>query len=185
MAQWKDNKVVTIASNFEDNTISTTKRWCKDTKSKQNLPQPKIISNYNKYMGGVDKVDGLVAAYRSRMRQRKWYWPIFQYLFDVSVVNGWLLMKKLKPEDPNCSNLLTFRRYIAISLLEKYGTKPLRCKKFPPNNGDTRFDNVGHLVEYSQTHRKCKVCYKNSKFVCTKCAIGLHPKFCFMIYHTK
>ncbi|KAL3271449.1 hypothetical protein HHI36_021935 [Cryptolaemus montrouzieri] len=100
MAQWKDNKLVTMATNLENQSMMTARR-CKEDKSKQNVPQPKVVSNYNKCMEGVDKMDGLVAAYRSRMRQRKWYWPIFHYFFDVRVVNGWILMKKLRPEDPN------------------------------------------------------------------------------------
>lgn len=185
MTQWKDNKVVTIATNFDDKSLTTTKRWNKETKSRQVIPQPRVISNYNKFMGGVDKMDGLIAAYRSRMRQRKWYWPIFLYLFDASVVNGWLLMKKLKPSDPNCTSLLVFRRYIAVHFLQKYGSKPLRQQRQLSNIGDMRFDNVGHLIEYSENDKKCKVCHKNSKFICKKCKIGLHPKICFLFYHTK
>lgn len=69
-------------------------------------------------MGGVDKIDGLVADYRAHTRQTKWYWPIFQYMFDVSIVNGWILMKTMKPSDPNCASLLVFRRYTATSFCQ-------------------------------------------------------------------
>nr|XP_023018967.1 piggyBac transposable element-derived protein 3-like [Leptinotarsa decemlineata] len=71
LTQWKDNKVVTMATNFEDTSVTSAKRWCRETKSKKNISQPKVIHNYNQRMGGVDKMDGLVAAYRSRIRQRK------------------------------------------------------------------------------------------------------------------
>lgn len=66
--QWKDNKVVTVATNFESNDV-TTSRWCKDSKTKKQITQSKIIANYNKNMGGVDIMDGLIAVYRTRMRQ--------------------------------------------------------------------------------------------------------------------
>jgi hypothetical protein len=56
-------------------------------------------------MGGVDKLDALVAVYRTRIRQRKWYWPLVAYLLDVSVVNGWLLMKKIMPNDNHAKSL--------------------------------------------------------------------------------
>jgi len=46
-------------------------------------------------MGGVDQTDQQVACYRTRVRQRKWWWPIFNYLFDVTVVNAWYLMRKV------------------------------------------------------------------------------------------
>ncbi|GLV38192.1 hypothetical protein CBL_12838 [Carabus blaptoides fortunei] len=85
IAQWKDNKVVSGASNYEEPATAYTNRWCRLAKAKVPIPQPVIFSNYNKGMGGVDKTDGLIAAYRTRMHQRKWWWPIFVYMFDVSV----------------------------------------------------------------------------------------------------
>lgn len=184
LTQWKDNKVVTMATNFEDTSVTSAKRWCRETKSKKNISQPKVIHNYNQRMGGVDKMDGLVAAYRSRIRQRKWYWPIFQYLLDVSIVNAWLLMKKLKPHDPNCVNLLTFRRYIANSFLQTHGEKPSKYKASVPIQ-NVRFDGMNHLIQYHENDKKCKICGKNTKFICVKCNVGLHPKHCFITYHRK
>ncbi|XP_030763273.1 piggyBac transposable element-derived protein 2-like [Sitophilus oryzae] len=152
MVKWKDNKVVTAASNFSSNSIVKTSRWCRITKFKKQIDQPEIIANYNIGMGGVDKMDSLVAVYRTRIRQRKWYWPIFAYLVDVSVSNAWLLMKKHLPKDKNCSSLLVFRRYIANSLLQTYGTPSSRGRVSTTTN-DVRFDNTNHIVVYSETHR--------------------------------
>lgn len=182
--QWKDNKVVTVATNFESNDIVTTSRWCKDSKSKKQITQPQIIANYNKNMGGVDIMDGLIAVYRTRMRQRKWYWPIVSYLLDASVSNSWILMKKMMPSNPNCASLLVFRRYIALSFLQTYGKKPSRGKTTLPHPVASRFDNIGHMVRYNETDRRCQVCKKKSNFICVKCDCGLHPKFCFEGYHT-
>ncbi|KAF2898033.1 hypothetical protein ILUMI_08142 [Ignelater luminosus] len=44
-----------------DNKVSLV-RW-KDNK----------VAYYNKNMGGVDKMDQLIAAYRTRIRQEKWW----------------------------------------------------------------------------------------------------------------
>lgn len=110
LVQWKNNKVVTVASNFEKDEIVNTTRWCRTSKSKKRVPQPKLIANYNKGMGGFDKMDGLIALYRCRVRQRKWYWPIFAYLLAATISNAWLLMKGLNPDDPNCAFLLVFCR---------------------------------------------------------------------------
>ncbi|XP_031352039.1 piggyBac transposable element-derived protein 3-like [Photinus pyralis] len=184
LVQWKDNKVVTMASNFSNINVVKTSRWCRETKSKKPIDQPEVISVYNRGMGGVDKMDGLVVVYRSRIRQRKWYWPIFAYLFDITVTNSWLLMRKLNPKDPNCVNLLKFRRYLAQSLLQKYGTPPTKGRVSTVTT-DTRFDNVGHLVVYSATHRRCKQCTKKCNFICEKCNAGLHPKECFKLFHSK
>lgn len=183
--QWKDNKVVTLGTNYDNNDIVMTTRWCKESKTKKQITQPKIVANYNKYMGGVDKMDKLIALYRTRMRQRKWYWPIVSYLLDASVSNAWVLMKKLMPDDSNCVSLLVFRRYIALSFLQSYGTKPTRGKTTSPYPVASRFDNIGHMIRYNETDRRCQVCKKKSNFICVKCDCGLHPKFCFEIYHAK
>ncbi|KAH1009022.1 hypothetical protein HUJ04_001451, partial [Dendroctonus ponderosae] len=73
LVQWNDNKIVTVASNFENEEIVHTTRWFTISKSRKCVLQTKLIANYNKRMGGVDKMDGLIALYRSRIRQRKWY----------------------------------------------------------------------------------------------------------------
>lgn len=183
--QWKDNKVVTGASNFESCEIRNTTRYCRETKSKISVPQPKLFDNYNKGMGGVDKLDGLVAVYRTRMRQRKWWWPIFSYLFDVSVVNAWLLFRKVHPFHEMSSGLLKFRRYLALSLLKTHGQQSNKGKVTPVPLLDVRFDKLNHLPNYIERERRCAHCGKNAKFICVKCQRALHPKGCFLLYHTR
>lgn len=183
LVQWKDNKVVSLASNFETNDTVTTSRWDRVSKTKKALPQPKMVATYNKGMGGVDKLDNLVAAYRTRIRQRKWYWPLVAYFLDVSVVNGWLLMRKLQPEDKTANSLLVFRRYIALTFLKSFGVKPQQGRISRPLT-DVRRDNFGHLIVYNETDRRCAFCGKKSNFICQKCNVALHPKICFYSYHT-
>ncbi|XP_066253025.1 piggyBac transposable element-derived protein 2-like [Euwallacea similis] len=67
IVKWKDNKVVSVASNFSDNTIVKTSRWCRETKLKKQIDQPLMVAIYNAGMGGVDKMDNLVAVYRTRI----------------------------------------------------------------------------------------------------------------------
>lgn len=184
VVQWKDNKVVTAATNFESFEIKNTSRYCRESKSKISVPQPKVFETYNKGMGGVDKLDGLVAVYRTRMRQRKWWWPIFSYLFDVSVVNAWLLFRKVHPSHEMSGALLKFRRYLALSLLKSNGQKSCKGKVVPSPIYDVRFDKINHLPEYSDNEKRCAVCRKNAKFICIKCQKGLHPKKCFLQFHT-
>lgn len=186
LVQWKDNKVVSVASNFEGTEIVNTTRWDRISKSKKSVPQPKIIHNYNKGMGGVDKMDSLIAVYRTRIRQRKWYWPLVAYLLDVSVVNSWLLMKKIMPDAPEAESLLSFRRYLALSFLKSFGVKPQPGRVLVTSTlASVRFDNVGHIVVYNEKDRRCGHCGKKANFLCDKCNIALHPKMCFKIYHSR
>lgn len=183
VVRWKDNNVVTIGSNFDTNDIGTCKRYARGQGAIQ-IPQPKLLQRYNQGMGGVDKMDQMVAVYRSRIRQRKWWWPIFAYLLDASIVNAWILMRKVRPNDPNCVTLLIFRRYIENSYLERYGMPSSRGSSRTSINPDARYDGKNHMIEYSNTDKRCAYCGKKSNFLCTKCEKGLHPKECFKQYHT-
>lgn len=79
--RYKDNSVLTVASNFESSEIGTAQRWSREKKARVQIPQPLAVKNYNSFMGGVDLLDQFVSCYRTRMRQRKWWWPIFLYFF--------------------------------------------------------------------------------------------------------
>ena len=69
VVRWKDNKSVALASNFDRiKPLATTKRWSKELKEKVSIPQPVMIKNYNKYMGGVDHHDWLFEKYRIAIR---------------------------------------------------------------------------------------------------------------------
>ena len=47
-----------VASNFDRiKPLATTKRCSKELKEKVSIPQPLMIKNYHKYMGGVDRYD--------------------------------------------------------------------------------------------------------------------------------
>lgn len=185
VVQWKDNKTVSVASNFETKEVTNTLRWDRTTRSRKSVPQPKLIANYNKYMGGVDKMDALVAAYRSRFRQNMVL--AISSLFARRVCRKCLdSHAEAKGKSFGLGSLLRFRRHIALCFLKSYGTKPLqgKSKVAPRPLHDVRYDNIGHTVIYNETDRRCAHCSKKSQFICEKCNIALHPKFCFKLYHT-
>lgn len=86
VCHWNDNNVVTLATNFENWSLTIATRWSYEMKAKVSIPQ--LIASYNKHVGGVDKCDQAIAHLRTRMRIRKWWWPIFAYFKDVSAVNN-------------------------------------------------------------------------------------------------
>lgn len=183
LVRWKDNNVVTIATNHEENKMGSCSRWSKEKKSTINVPQPEVFRSYNKGMGGVDLMDQMVATYRTRMRQKKWYWPIFSYFLDVSVVNAWLIMRKVLPNDDKTQSLLKFRRGISLSLLKNHGTPSRRGRQPNDPSIDCRFDGRNHWIISVPTEKKCRHCGGKAKFMCQKCEVGLHRK-CFKNYHS-
>ena len=114
--KYRDNNVVTIASNFGSPEIGQTNRYSREKKGYVSHPYPVAVKNYNSYMGGVDQLDLWEANYRSRMHQKKCWWPVFLYFFDATVVNAWLLWRKTMGNIP----LLEFCRSLAVTILKSY-----------------------------------------------------------------
>lgn len=182
LVRWNDNSVVTIATNYEHLSLGTASRWSREKKAKVQVQQPTVFATYNKAMGGVDLLDQNIAAYRTRMRQRKWWWPIFVYLFDAAVTNAWILNRKVLPIDEAVGQLLKFRRNLALVILKKHGKPSIQGKTYPTPLAELRGDTIDHWPLENDTQRRCAQCPGKAKFICSKCKVGLHPK-CFMDYH--
>lgn len=74
-----------------------------------------IIKEYNKRMGGLDLMDGLIVRYKIIMRTKKWYMRIFYHLLDMTIINSWLLYRKTpqKSEEEDILSLADYRAEIA------------------------------------------------------------------------
>ena len=55
------------------------------------VPRPLPIHIYNRFMGGVDKNDQLRGYYSVRIKSRKSYKYLFWFLFNLAVVNSFIL----------------------------------------------------------------------------------------------
>ncbi|CAI6357649.1 unnamed protein product [Macrosiphum euphorbiae] len=114
-------------------------------------------------------MDQNIATYRISIRGKKWWWPIFTWLIDVSVNNAWVLQRKVNPNMPQ----LQFRREIVRNLLLKYGTKPkvggrpstsmssVSCNRISDN---IRYDGKNHLI-IPTLEKKRKRCAGERVFV--------------------
>ncbi|XP_022175570.1 piggyBac transposable element-derived protein 3-like [Myzus persicae] len=113
---WKDNKIVNVTSTFIGALEPTTvRRYDKKQKKNVDVERPKIIEVYNKHMGGVDLMDSLIGRYRIIMRSKKWYIKIFYHLLDMTVVNSWLMYKKITG---NTMPLAKFREHLSVTLMQ-------------------------------------------------------------------
>ncbi|XP_050065754.1 piggyBac transposable element-derived protein 2-like, partial [Aphis gossypii] len=96
---WKDNKAVKLLSTYcGENPKSKMTRFDRSKKTNTEIDCPMLISEYNKHMGGVDLLDSHIGRYKIRFRSRKWYMRLFYHLIDLSVVNSWLLFKRVKEQ---------------------------------------------------------------------------------------
>ena len=88
---WQDNRPVVVAATNSNPTISTNVLRKNKDGSSTSYHCPNSVTNYNKYMGGVDHNDQLRGYYNVRMKCRKSYKYIFWFLFDLSITNAYIL----------------------------------------------------------------------------------------------
>ena len=70
--KWFDNRGVTLLSTCESvNPRSDVSRFDRKEKKKVKVTCPSIVTTYNKFMGGVDLLDGLLSLHRIHLRSKK------------------------------------------------------------------------------------------------------------------
>ena len=181
--RWHDNNVVTLLSNeFGVQPIQKAKRYSTALKRRVEIDQPNVVAQYNKFMGGVDRLDSNVGVYRIAVRGKKWYTSLLTWLIDVAVNNSALLARSLGAN----VNTLEFRRSIARTLLLKYGKArvhpgvPLKVVSNVP--ASVRRHAADHMIVVSETRRRCALCKNKTIKMCRSCGVNLHDK-CFEPFH--
>lgn len=183
---WKDNNVVKIMSNHEKvEPFSKVKRYCRKEKKHVDVSQPNLISNYNKYMGGVDTLDWNVQKYRIKIRGKKWYFPLFTNAIDVAIYNAYVIYCFCNENMP----FLDFKRIIAKHYLNLDSLSNPKNMGRPSNtirrSITANKTGPGHIIERTDDgkQRRCAVCKKNARKQCRRCNVGIHVH-CFEKYHT-
>ena len=155
---------------------------------------PSVVTTYNKFMGGVDLLDGLIALYRTKIRSKKWYLRLVFHFFDLLVVVSWLLYRRdcdqLNVPVKERLRLLDFKADIAQCLCSENKSTPKRkgrpsansiasqleqkkhrgpANPLPPDAD--RLDGVGHWVTFAEKRGRCKLpnCTGIIKTQCSKC----------------
>jgi len=193
LVKWKDSQVVTVMSTiYGANPTDKATRWCANQKKKVEVSRPRAIRLYNTYMGGTDRFNQNVNAYRINMGGKKFYWAIITWLIDACLVNAWTLHHTSGGE----FSLLRFRREVVMTILKRYGVPP-SVRGVPRSTiGSIRHDGRDHFpgnIDDGKRER-CKNpnCFKKDGAVRgplirkkgTKCNVALCME-CFEPYHTQ
>ena len=190
---WKDKKEVKMLS-----TKHTPEMVATGTRDRKGniITKPACVVDYNKGMGGVDRSDQIAATCKSVRKHTKWYKKLFFYMIDISIVNSFLLFKKLHG---GIQTLPQFKVELARQLLQSADipdySSPGRPRSLP--TPDRLRGKNGHFLENNPVpegrkafYKRCTVCLKHgtrkeTKFQCDKCKVPLCPVPCFKDYHTK
>nr|CAI5829622.1 unnamed protein product [Callosobruchus analis] len=107
VVKWDDNPIVTIATNrYGVSPVTNVRLYSRKEKEHIKVSRPALLAEYDKKMGGTDRLDQNNCQYRIQIKNREWYWPLSAWLLDVSINNAWCLYRKA-----NSSQI--FRRVIA------------------------------------------------------------------------
>lgn len=72
LVRWLDNGVVNVASmQVGCGSVDVASRWSDASKERIEILCPEATLEYNKFMGGVDKLDFVTALYNMKAKTRK------------------------------------------------------------------------------------------------------------------
>ena len=187
---WQDTRPVTFmsAGHNPDHTKSIPRKRVDG--SIMNVECPISIVDYNKYMGGVDRGDQYRKYYHVHVKSRKSYKYIFWFLFEVCVLNSFIL-SHYSPCNLPISTYLSYRLQLATELIGNYNSRKrhvisrtvihhhlaVNTQHYPckaPSRGRCKL----HLCR-SQTMCYCRTCDMHF------CHTGDHTTDCFLKHHAR
>ena len=190
VVRWNDNNVVTAVSTaFGVEPTHKVKRYSSEKKQHVQVTMPDVIK-YNANMGGTDRMDQNLANYRPTIRVKKWWWALFVFCVGTSTHNAWQLYRKSDGAKKSPKDFLEFLRSIAMTYIMKFRNRPASLQAGRPKSSnerwpvEVRFDGVNHFLIKSDKQRKCAMCKKNARNMCSKCTNCPLHKNCFVPFHT-
>lgn len=156
---------------------------------------PTLIDDYNRFMGGVDRVDQMLSAYPiERKRQKRWYKKEFRHLINMSIFNAHALHTK----NGGKMSSYEFRQVLVECIVRNHLGENINPKRGRPSlEEDPLRLKERHFPEYvpssekkANASRRCVVCSskkirKESRYQCGPCDVGLCAAPCFKDFHTK
>lgn len=224
---WRDSKAVLVLSNcYGIKSVETERRKKRKEIEKEerksnseqgpidvieNVKIPYSISQYNKFMGGVDLFDQKAENYGILLRSHRWYVKIFFHLLEISLINSYIIYTKVcEKSRVTPKSHLQFRKEVARGLLQpmrerlqinatktKIGASSKKrnadqpiisqspCKleerPIPPNYKTNRTECEEHSSGWLQKNNRVS----QTIYWCVTCKVALCRLICFDIHSKK
>ena len=164
---WRDNNVVLFATTVGNLGETVTRDRRRPAASRTGASQtrklfgnnirlsldiPKLIDDYNHFMGAVDQFDQLRSYYSILRTHRRTWRPLFTLLVEIALVNSYKLAtaNKKTTHDAHRKWLLTL-----VAQLKDLAVHRLKRKRSP----DQRTLSIQHeLVRFPGKQRSCAAC---------------------------
>lgn len=92
---WIDSGIVRFLSTAHNGEISEVKRRKSGHTERVIVEAPLSMRGYNQFMHGNDRADQKRRSYSIQLKSNKWWKPVFNWIFDSSVINAHLLYRQL------------------------------------------------------------------------------------------
>lgn len=94
VGHWHDSKIMSFLSTFHDGTMSKTERKGCGSPTKVEVSCPNTLKDYNLFMHGNDRADQMRKSFSIQIRSKKWWKPLFNFVFDSACINAYLLYRQ-------------------------------------------------------------------------------------------
>ena len=132
---------------------------------------PKSIDDYNKNIGGVDRLDQLLEPYDPTRKTVRWYVKLAIHLIQIAVLNGWTLYRHREGKH----DFYEFTRNVTANLLFRDGfVATVENEELARLTGRHFLFELPLNPNKLRPQRRCKVCYKrairrHTRFYCPSC----------------
>jgi hypothetical protein len=174
---WKDKKWVYLLSNFYDpHKVTHVLRKAKGEGKRVDIQCPEAVSEYQKYMRGVDVIDQLHSYYAPGRKSRKWWTCLVWWMINVCVLNAYSVARQIFPN--KYKRQRQFREELISQLIGNF-TRRNASTSFVNHPAVSFFTNQGkinapHWVGKLESgiSRSCEYCRRNKKAKNIKCNSG-------------
>ncbi|XP_029924335.1 piggyBac transposable element-derived protein 4-like [Myripristis murdjan] len=193
--KWMDTREVSMCTNIHPvYTGETVLRWQKTADGRRErvaIPRPTAVSEYNKYMGGVDTSDQMLGTNSVHCKTRRWTMTVFQHLVDVALTNSYIIHKEIcNSQQQGYMTRQTFQEQLSAQLLGvALDARPVKTPSqghFPvpvsPSQGQEKSQRA------SMGRQRCTLCKRSTPWRCAECGVGLCLQLernCFLMFHQR
>lgn len=103
---WMDSGPAKFLSTAHGAEPDTVERHVRGQKERQVISCLRLCREYNLYMHGNDLADQMRKSFTIQMRSKKWWKPIFNWIFDSAMINAFLLYLQMFDKDADRKEFL-------------------------------------------------------------------------------
>lgn len=194
--KWVDKRDVYVLSTLHRDEVEEVPRQGPGGVT-ETISKPRIITDYNEFMSGVDIADQYMVYCACGRKSMKWYKRVFWWLLDHATLNAYIIFRHVTGAAVGEYRQKKFRMELAYALTAPLCASRIGQGRSPSDTGLSRLKgkHFGYMAEGPR--KRCTVCaYKRkgpysakrkdtkTKNYCRKCQVYLCHGSCFECYHT-